>query len=44
MAVAIRHPPPDLVYAQSLSEMDRQLDEENFKKSQQVTELQKEVN
>jgi len=33
---------PNLVYAQSLSEMDRQLDEENFKKSQEVTELQKE--
>ena len=32
---------PNLVYAQSLSEMDRQIDEENFKKSQQVTELQK---
>jgi len=32
---------PNLVYAQSLSEMDRQLDEENFKKSQQVAELQK---
>ncbi len=35
---------PNLVYAQSLSEMDRQIDEENLKKSQQVTELQKDPN
>ena len=32
---------PNLVSAQSLSEMDRQLDEENLKKSQQISEMQK---